>query len=70
VGRQFRNALVDKKQFGGFLELSVGNQRQQFMVGSAQRAGLDATGIRTLDATAGLGAGRGFVVGQMGLMKI
>src|ERR1039458_9060031 len=36
VGRQFRNAVGDKKQFGGFLELSVGNQREQFMDGRSE----------------------------------
>src|ERR1035441_1364410 len=62
--------MGDKKKFGGFLELSVRNQRQQFMDGSVQWAGFDAGRIRTLDAAAGLLAGGGFVVGAGGFTEI
>jgi len=54
----FRNALVDKKQFGGFLELS-GRQSapSSSWLGVPQRAGLDAAGIRTTECNGWPGRG-------------
>jgi hypothetical protein len=53
----------DRAEHGrGFEETAFGGQKHPLRDGIAQRATGDATGVRTLDTTAGLLAGGGLVV--------